>query len=167
MSFTLFLILIIVLPIALMGVMAATFKKKFPDNEKLPGIISLVIIVGAVFLGIWAPRVYVIYEEDGEITYKTQVVFFSYTHETEDGDEIEVNPVGFGCGVLNLTEDDLYLYPECYGDCSGDYGDSYEIDDLSYEPTDEWNIDIFPGEDVPNEVSSKSSTVIKYVMYAY
>lgn len=167
MSFTLFIILIIVVPIALMGVLAGISKKKFPDNDKIPGIISLVIIAGAVYLGIWAPRVYVVYEEEGEITYYTQVVFFSYTHETEDGDEIEVEPVPFGCGVLNLTEDDMYLYPECYGECTGDWGDEYEIDDMSYEPTDEWNIDIFPGEDIPDEVSTKASTEIKYVLYAY
>ncbi|CAG5086907.1 hypothetical protein [Parvicella tangerina] len=167
MSFTLFIILIIVMPIVLMGLMAAVFKKKFPDNEIIPGVISLIIVIGAIVLGIWAPRVYVVYEEDGELTYRTQVVFFSYTHETEDGDEIEVDPVGFGCGVLNLSGEDLYLYPECYGDCSGDYGDDYYIDGMTYEPTDEWNIDIFPGEDIPSEVSSKSSTVINYVMYAY
>lgn len=167
MSFTLFIILIIVLPIALMGVMAAFFKKKYPDNDKIPGIISLVIIAGAIFLGIWAPRVYVIYEEDGEITYKTQVVFFGYTHETEDGEEIEVEPVGFGCGVLNLTESDLYLYPECYGDCGGDWGEEYDIEKMSYMATEEWNVDIFPGEDVPDEVSSKASSETKYVLIAY
>lgn len=165
MSFTLFIILIIVVPIALMGVLASVSKKKFPDNDKIPGIISLVIIAGAIFLGIWAPRVYVVYEEDGEVTYYTQVVFFPYTYETEDGDKIDVDPVPFGCGVLNLLDDDLGLYPECYGDCSGDWGGDYTIYDKSYEPTNEWNIDIFPGEEIPDEVSTKASTEIKYVLY--
>ena len=166
MSFTLFIILIIVVPIALMGVMAGFFKKKFPDNDKIPGIISLVIIAGAIFLGVWAPRVYVVYEEDGELTYYTQVVFFSYTHETEDGDEIEVEPVPFGCGVLNLSEEDLYLYPVFYGDY-GDESATYDIYDSSYEPTDLWNIDVFPPDSAPDEVSSKSSSVTYYVLEIY
>lgn len=167
MSFTLFLILLIVLPIVLMGGMAAMFKKKMPENDKIPGIISLIIVAAAIFLGVWAPRVYVVYEENDEVTYKTQVVFFSYTYETEDGDEIEIEPVPFGCGVLNLLEDNMFLYPECYGDCSGDYGHEYDIESMSYEPTEEWNVDIFPGEEIPSSVSTKASSEIKYVLYVY
>jgi hypothetical protein len=149
-----------------MGVMANVFKKKYPDNEKIPGIISLVIIAGAIFLGVWAPRVYVIYEEDGELTYKTQVAFFAYTYETEDGEEIEVEPVGFGCGVLNLSDVDLYLYPVFYGEY-GDESRTYEIYDHSYEATEEWNIDVFPPDSAPDEVSSKSSSVTYYVLEEY
>lgn len=166
MSFTLFIILIIVVPIALMGVMANVAKKKFPDNDKVPGIISLVIIAGAIFLGVWAPRVYVIYEEDGEITYYTQVALFSYTYETEDGEEIEVDPVPFGCGVLNLLDEDLYLYPVFYGDY-GSESRTYEIYDHSYEATEEWNIDVFPPDQAPDEVSSKASSVTYYVLELY
>lgn len=165
MSFTLFIILIIVVPIVLMGLTGAFFKKKAPENNTIPGVIALVILAGAIFVGVWAPRVYVIYQEDGEITYYTSVVFFSYTHETDDGEEIEVEPVGFGCGVLNLTDENLYLEPQCYGDCSGDWGEKYDIPKMSYKATKEWNIDIFPGDEIPDEVSSKSSTVINYVLY--
>lgn len=150
-----------------MGIMATVVKKKFPENEVIPGIISLVVIVAAIVLGIWAPRVYVVYEEDGEMTYYTNVAFFPYTYETEDGEEIEVEPVGFGCSVLNLTDSELYLYPECYGDCSGNYGETYTIYANSFEATEEWNIDYFPGDDIPDEVSSKSSTVINYVLTDY
>lgn len=166
MSFTLFIILIIVLPIVLIGVLANVLKKKFPDNEKIPGIASLVIIAGAIYIGVWAPRVYVITEEDGELNYSTQVAFFSYTYETEDGEEIEVEPVSFGCSILNLTDEDLYLYPVFYGDY-GDESRTYEIYDHSFEATEEWNVDIFPPDSAPDEVSSKASSVTYYVLEIY
>lgn len=166
MSFTIFIITIIVLPFVIIGLLANLLKKKFPDNDKIPGIIALVIIVGAVFVGIWAPRVYVISEEDGEYTYHTQVVFFPYTYETEDGDEIEVDPVPFGCSVLNLLDEDLYLYPVFYGDYGSDKNE-YEIYAKSFEQTDEWNIDVFPPDEAPDQVSSKSSSVTYYVLEIY
>lgn len=166
MSFTIFIIALIVLPFVLIGVLVNYLQKKYPEQEKLPGLISLVIIVGAVLLGLWAPRVYVISEEDGEYTYYTQVAFFSYTYETEDGDEIEVEPVGFGCSVLNLLDEDLYLGPVYYGDYgSGDK--DYEIYAKSFEPTEEWNIDVFPPDQAPDQVSSKSSSVTYYVLEVY
>ena len=163
MNFTLFMILLIAVPITI-GLVSAKYLIKFKGGN-IFAIILLFTIISSLFLAFGSPRVYVISQVDGVYTYYTRVSLFPFTHLTAEGKEIEVKPALFRCGVLNLTDSNLRLYPVYYQIQVGPTNDSsYFIPPSSYLVTNEWNVDVFPPHDPPKEDFVESRSHVYYVL---
>lgn len=110
---------------------------------------------------------YIITYENGEINHELVYVDSEYSTKMSDGEEIIIKEEKNKCAVLNLSDSDLYLYPECYGDCGSDWGEEYVIEPESIVYCNIDKIDILPGDEIPDEISSEESSVTFYVLYSY